>query len=177
MSVFQETIWALWISHGRHSQTSIKHVDTLSGVLLTRLKNWSKLIRVTGPWVPLQSAVVLLGSYRGSRVKPGENSCLENTPSSCPWLCPKQMMCRTCPSVCSSRDQARPGICRNPQNTAGSVCRALPSHGAVTPVVTPSGLEHPRSDVAMASGASCTLTAAVRSPSHLLQQQFLRRNA
>lgn len=49
MSVFQETIWALWISHGRHSQTSIKQVDTLSGVLLTRLKNWSKLIELQGP--------------------------------------------------------------------------------------------------------------------------------
>lgn len=49
MSVFQETIWALWISHGRHLQTSIKHVDTLSGVLLTWLKNWSKLIELQGP--------------------------------------------------------------------------------------------------------------------------------
>lgn len=164
MSVFQETIWALWIIYGRHLQTSIKYVDMLSGVLLTRVKNWSNLIELQGP-EPLYN-LLLCCSALTEAAEP--NSCLENTPSSCPWLCnvaialhPKWMMCRICPHNCywSSLGQAPPGICGYTWNATGSACRVLPCHKPGTPAAKCSGLSYPHPDEGMASGTSCTLAS------------------
>lgn len=118
MSVFQETIWALWISHGRHLQTSIKHVDTLSGVLLTWLKNWSKLIELQGPESLYNLLLCCSALADAGEAKPGfrEHSlhfagCLCFVPSqsplwegsqvSAPWTSPCPSPTRTPPpSVC-----------------------------------------------------------------------------
>lgn len=105
MSVFQEPIWALWISHGRHLQPSIKHADTLPGVFPAPLKNWSKLIELQGP-VSLHNLLLccsaLTEAAKPSPVKTLSEKC-KNAPPSCPWLCTLEgpcstwMMCGMCP--------------------------------------------------------------------------------
>lgn len=184
MSVFQETIWALWISHGRHLQTSIKHVDTLSGVLLTRLKNWSKLIELQGPESHYNLLLCCSALTEAAEINPVKTLAwkihLHPALGFAPWQepCTQNGWCAGCTSLsdyCWSSKLVLPSSPRHLQVSpkCGRECLQGPAlPWGMTLAATRSELARPRPNVGMPSGASCTLPAAVHPPSHLLQQQL-----